>query len=118
VIVLSLAITLEGTSTSGFSGVLIYTFILLIVALPAIGILFGAQTLIPLVVMGTWDEIAVTFKTGWELVGGLILVAGALAYLRARSRWLGTAALLISALLALRLANAAADMYWRATPGK
>jgi hypothetical protein len=81
-------------------------------------ILFGAQTLTPLVVMVAFVETDVWFKTGWELATGLILVAGALVYLRARSRWLGAAALLVSALLALWMANAAADMYWRAAPGR
>jgi hypothetical protein len=47
VIVLSLAITLEGTSTSGFSGVIIYPFILLILALQAVGIPLALERGLP-----------------------------------------------------------------------
>jgi hypothetical protein len=196
--VLSLATTLEGTSQNGLTGILVYVFILLLFALPAVGIplawecgfqrwsssylaiaaldvlllpsilfsqlfpsfwgnlflqmttvllvivtvyrlmarmrnkarrtsyqadndwtqiLFGAQTLTPVMIMGIFDEIAVPHKTPWILASRLILAAGALVYLRSRRIWLGTALLITSALLAVLLANFTADLYWSSFSG-
>jgi hypothetical protein len=74
---------------------------------------FIVHPLTPLVLMIVFDEIAVAYKAVFLLLGGLILAVGALVYLRARKLWLGLTALLVSALLALLLANSAAGMYWR-----
>jgi hypothetical protein len=75
-------------------------------------ILFGAQTLIPLLVMVIFDEIAIAFKTPFLLMGGLILALGGLVYLRTRIQWLGVAALLSSILLVMLMANSVAGIYW------
>jgi hypothetical protein len=57
-------------------------------------ILFGAQTLTPLMVMVIFDKIAIAQKTPIVLLSGLILALGGLVYLRARLQWFEVAALL------------------------
>jgi hypothetical protein len=76
-------------------------------------ILFGAQTLTPLLVMIIFDEISITFKTPFLLIIGFILALGGLIYLRTRSQWLGLAALLGSIMLVILIANTIAGIYWQ-----
>jgi hypothetical protein len=75
------------------------------------------RVLVPLLVMVVFDEIAVTYKTPYILLCGVMLAAGAVVYLRARSRWLGASALVASALMAWLLAGRVADMYWSSYSG-
>jgi hypothetical protein len=78
---------------------------------------FSIHTLIPIMVMGVFDEIAVGYKTSYILLCGGILVIGAVVYMYARNRWLGTAGLLGSALLKWLMASWSANLYWLAHPG-
>jgi hypothetical protein len=79
-------------------------------------VLLGAQTLVPLYLMVIFDEIGLAAKTTFLLLNGLILAAGALAYLRARRSWLGVAALLGSVLLVVPLASYLTVRYWNNHP--
>lgn len=80
-------------------------------------ILFGVQTLTPMLMLVMFDEIAVAFKTPFMLLGGLILALGGLVYLRTRLQWLGIAALLGSILLVILMANSMAGIYWHGLYG-
>ena len=79
-------------------------------------ILFGLQTLTPIYLLVVFDEIEVAFKSPYLIMGGLVLAAGAVVYLRSRWRWLGLAALLGSVLLVSVLAKNVARMYWSTHP--
>jgi len=79
-------------------------------------ILFGIQTLVPIYLLVRFDEIDVAFKSPIIILGGLILTAGAVVYLRSRWRWLGLAALLGSVLLVVLLAKPIAWLYWSTHP--
>ncbi len=79
--------------------------------------LLSVHVLMPLLVMVVFDEIAVTYKTPYILLCGCILAAGAVVYLRSRSRWLGAGLLVASAVLAWLLAGRIADLYWSVYTG-
>jgi general stress protein CsbA len=79
-------------------------------------ILFSIQTLVPIYLLIRFDEIDVAYKSPYLILGGLILAAGAVVYLRARQRWLGLAALLGSVLLVVLLAKPIVNTYWSTHP--
>lgn len=78
--------------------------------------LFGAQVWMPFVVMVIFDEIPVAARASLVLFCGVILLAGALVYLRARSRWVGALGLAVSMALAWWGAGYLAGWYWGAHP--
>ena len=80
-------------------------------------ILFGVQTLTPMLVVVIFDEIAIALKTPFLLLTGFILALGGLVYMRSRLRWLGVAALLSSILLVTVMANSMAGIYWHGLYG-
>ena len=79
-------------------------------------ILFGIQTLVPIYLLVRFDEIDAAFKSPYLILGGLILAAGAVVYLRARLRWFGLAALLGSVMLVVLLAKPIVSTYWNTHP--
>jgi hypothetical protein len=79
-------------------------------------ILLGIQTLTPIYLLIVFDEIDTTFKSPFIILGGVILAAGAVVYLRTRWRWLGLAALLGSLLLVVLPAKNIARVYWSTHP--
>jgi len=79
-------------------------------------ILFGIQTLVPIYLLIRFDEIDVAYKSPYLILGGLILAAGAVVYLRARQRWLGLGALLGSVILVVMLAKPIVSTYWSTHP--
>ena len=79
-------------------------------------ILFGIQTLVPIYLLVRFDEIDAAFKSPYLILGGLILAAGAVVYLRSHWRWLELAGLLGSILLVVMLAKPIASMYWSTHP--
>jgi hypothetical protein len=80
-------------------------------------ILFGVQTMTPMLVVVIFDEIAIALKTPFLLLTGFILALGGLVYLRSRFQWLGVAALLGSILLVSLMANAVTGIYWHGLYG-
>ena len=79
-------------------------------------ILFGIQTLVPIFLLIRFDEIDVAYKSPYLILGGLILAAGAVVYLRARQRWLRLAALLGSVMLVVLLTKPIVNTYWSTHP--
>ena len=79
-------------------------------------ILFGIQTLVPIYLLFRFDEIDAAFKSPYLILGGLILAAGAVVYLRSRWRWLGLAGLLGSVMLVVLLAKPIVSTYWNTHP--
>jgi len=79
-------------------------------------ILFGIQTLVPIYLLIRFDEIDVVYKSPYLILGGLILAAGAVVYLRARMRPLGLAALLGSVMLVVLLTKPIVNTYWSTHP--
>jgi hypothetical protein len=63
-----------------------------------------------------FDEIDAAFKSPYLILGGLILAAGAVVYLRSRWRWLGLAGLLGSVMLVVLLAKPIVSTYWNTHP--
>jgi hypothetical protein len=78
--------------------------------------LYGAQVWMPFIVMVKMDEIPVTAKAPLVLLCGVILLAGALMYLRARSRWMCVSGLVASIALTWWCADYLAGWYWGAHP--
>jgi hypothetical protein len=79
-------------------------------------ILLGIQTLTPIYLLIVFDEIDTAFKSPFIILGGLILAAGAVVYLRSHRRLLGLVALLGSVFLMTGMAKNVARMYWSTHP--
>jgi hypothetical protein len=118
----SLAITVEGfprppipgpLAVGAFGLAIVVSVVLLINRWMTLDLLLGS--LVPLVLVGTFDEISTAYKTPFIFVCALLLTMGILGYQYHRSaRWRGLI-LLMAIVATLALAFHATDRYWKMT---
>jgi len=77
---------------------------------------FALYGLVPMLLWFAFDEVDDRFALPFTIALALILVGGALAYLRSTRAWQRATALLVGAALARAVATAGTRIYWNAHP--